>query len=166
MRDEAIFSRPVSSGGSFITHSSRLTRSMASRRKKRKTQTYVRDGVAVVKLQPAEAWDGSDLVRLRETISRLVLTERRRSIGVDMNSVKHIPAGFFGELFDWHERGISIWIYQPHAKIRNMLWFRQFAVKVSDGCHRLQSGGELDLPPASEDSFRGRFHHRLVNSHC
>lgn len=139
---------------------------MASRRKKRKTQVDLQDGVAVVKFQPAEAWDGSDLVRLRETINRLVLTERRRSVGVDMQSVRYIPAGFFGELYDWHERGISIWIFRPHAKVRNMLWFRQFAVKVSDGCHRLQSGGELALPPAGEETFREPSHHCLANSPC
>jgi transketolase len=46
-------------------------------------------------------WDGADLSLIRDTLNRLVVKERRRSIAIQMRTVKYVPSGFFGMLFDW-----------------------------------------------------------------
>jgi hypothetical protein len=97
------------------------------------------DGVTVLNLGPVEIWDGADLALLRDTFTRLIQRERRRRIGVDMSTVQYVPSGFFGMLFDWHERGIAMHLYAPRPRVSNMLWFRQFFDHVTNGTYLLQS---------------------------
>ena len=97
------------------------------------------DGFRVLDLGAVEIWDGADLSLLRETLTRLINGDQHRRIGVNMSYVKYIPSGFFGMLFDWHEKGVSIRLYAPQPHVQNMLWFRQFFDHVEDRCHALRS---------------------------
>src|SRR5690606_30065695 len=110
------------------------------------------DGYTILSLGNIEIWDGADLALLRETLTQLIEVQKCRSIGVDMRYVKYIPSGFFGMLYDWHEKGASIRLYASQPHVRNMLWFRQFFDRVCDGCHRLLSEPKqpcvADVPPS------------------
>ncbi len=117
---------------------------MASRKKQRMKINEV-EGVAVMDLGAIEIWDGADLALLRETLYRLVDVEKHRAIGVNMTYVKYVPSGFFGMLYDCHERGIDIFLYTPQPNVANMLWFRQFFTHTQDGCHRLHREPKLEL---------------------
>lgn len=86
----------------------------------------VREKHHVVVVGDMEIWDGADLALLRETLARLVDSERRKAVGIDLNFVKYIPSGFFGMLYDYAERGISVRVYSPQPHVREMLWFREF----------------------------------------
>lgn len=94
--------------------------------RKKRSSIDVRDGFHVVVMGEMEIWDGADLALLRETLARLVDTEKRPAIGVDLTFVKYIPSGFFGMLYDYTDRGVSVRLYSPQAHIANMLWFREF----------------------------------------
>lgn len=112
------------------------------------------DGVAVLDLVAIEIWDGADLALLRDTLSRIIEREKRRSIGVNMRYVKYIPSGFFGMLYDLQERGIAVRLFQPQPNVQVMLWFRQFCEHEADGCFRMhtQPKQEMHLPgPPSWD---------------
>lgn len=98
-------------------------------RKERVTRT-IRDGVSVVDLGAMDIWDGAELCLLRETLVHMVHTERHQTIGIDMKQVKFLPSGFFGMLYDWHERGIRVVLFAPQPQICNMLWFRQFFNRI------------------------------------
>jgi hypothetical protein len=98
--------------------------------RKKRSSIDVRDGFHVVVMGDMEIWDGADLALLRETLAKLVDTENRPAIGVDLRFVKYIPSGFFGMLYDYTDRGISVRLYSPQAHIANMLWFREFFESV------------------------------------
>jgi len=117
---------------------------MASRRKQR-MKLHDRDGVTVMDLGPIEIWDGADLSLLRDTLTALIEHERCRSIGVEMSTVKYIPSGFFGMLFDWHERGVEMRLYSPQPNVANMLWFRRFFEHEGDGTWALTSEPTSEL---------------------
>ena len=105
-------------------------------RKKRIT-IHQHNDVTVLDMGEMEIWDGADLALLRETLTQLVDIENHHSLGVDMTFVKYIPSGFFGMLYDWHQKGAAIRLYTPKAHVQNMLWFRQFFDHVGDGCFKL-----------------------------
>ncbi len=105
-------------------------------RKKRIT-IHQHDDVTVLDMGEMEIWDGADLALLRETLTQLFDVENQRSLGVDMTFVKYIPSGFFGMLYDWHQKGAAIRLYTPQAHVQNMLWFRQFFDHVGSGCFNL-----------------------------
>jgi hypothetical protein len=117
---------------------------MASRKKQRMKINSIHS-VAVMDLGAIEIWDGADLALLRETLYRLVDVEKHRAIGVNMTYVKYVPSGFFGMLYDCHERGINIFLYSPQPNVANMLWFRQFFDRTEDGSFRLHSEPKLEL---------------------
>ena len=94
--------------------------------RKKKSSIDIRDGFHAVVMGEMEIWDGADLALLRETLARLVESEKRKAIGVDLTFVKYIPSGFFGMLYDYTDRGVSVRLYSPQAHIANMLWFREF----------------------------------------
>ena len=79
---------------------------MGSRKDRMKIREQ--DGVTILDLGPVEIWDGADLALLRDTFTRLCTNQRCRSLGIDMSTVKYVPSGFFGMLFDWHEKGVSL----------------------------------------------------------
>lgn len=94
--------------------------------RKKRHSIDVREGFHVVVMEDMEIWDGADLALLRETLAQLVDKESRAGVGVDMTSVKYIPSGFFGMLYDYRERGIHVRLYGPKAHVQRMLWFKEF----------------------------------------
>jgi len=98
-----------------------------------------RNGYQEINLGPMEIWDGADLALLRETLARLIGTEGKSRVSVDMSSVKYVPSGFFGMLFDWCEQGAAIYLDSPCDRIRNMVWFRQFFSPTSESRFRLEA---------------------------
>ena len=91
------------------------------------------DTTAVVRLDRIEIWDGADLALLREGLSELIEKNEFRSVGVDLSTVKYIPSGFFGMLFEWYESGIEIQLHSPQPNVEQMLWFRMFFSACADG---------------------------------
>ena len=61
-------------------------------------------------------------------IREQIVSEKRRAIAVDMTYVKYVSSGFFDMLVDWCEKGVSIGLYSPQSRIKNMLWFRRFFI--------------------------------------
>jgi len=112
---------------------------MASKRKERITIEQ-RGQFRVLELKGVEIWDGADLALLRDTLTELI--ERGcRFAGVTMSSVKYIPSGFFGMLFDWQDRGVAIRLYDPQPNVNRMLWFQKFFDHAGSGvyCMRTES---------------------------
>ena len=102
--------------------------------KKRQRLNIRSDGTtAVVGLDRIEIWDGADLALLREVLSELIEQDEFRAVGVDLSSVKYIPSGFFGMLFEWYESGIEIQLHSPQPNVEQMLWFRMFFSACPDG---------------------------------
>lgn len=94
-----------------------------------------------------EIWDGADLALLREGLTQLIERERSRAIIIDMRYVKYIPSGFFGMLFDWHEkRGVWFALTPPQPNVQRMLWFRQFFRATEEGWYELCPEGSDALP--------------------
>jgi anti-anti-sigma regulatory factor len=102
--------------------------------------------VTVLDLGEMEIWDGADMALLRETLTRLIKGEKRRSIGISMAHVKYIPSGFFGMLYDWYETGVQIRLYSPQPNVRRMLWFSRFFEPAGNDCHLLKPQREPDFP--------------------
>lgn len=80
----------------------------------------------VIDIGDMEIWDGADLSLIRDTLTRLINKERRRSIAIQMRTVKYVPSGFFGMLYDWWEQGISVRLIAPQPRVARMLWFQRF----------------------------------------
>ena len=108
---------------------------MASKKKRMTIHTWER--TSVLDLGEMDIWDGADLALLRETMSNLVEKKSCKYLGVNLKHVKYIPSGFFGMLYDWHEKGVAVNLYFPQPNVANMLWFRQFFEEDTEGCHSL-----------------------------
>jgi hypothetical protein len=121
----------------FIGPTPQEQTSMGSRKDRMKIREE--HGVTILDLGQVEIWDGADLALLRDTFARKCGRNGCKSLGVDMSSVKYVPSGFFGMLFDWHELGVAIRLFTPQARVANMLWFRQFFNSESNGAYLLQS---------------------------
>jgi hypothetical protein len=121
---------------------------MASKRERLQIHNW--DGVAVLDLGDMDIWDGADLALLRETLHNQIEVQRRRSIGVSLHHVKYIPSGFFGMMFDWHERGVEISLYTPQVNVAQMLWFRQFFEPVGGGRYILCADPKHRIIPLNE----------------
>lgn len=120
-------------------------RRMATKRKR--MNVYDESGVTVMDLGEMDIWDGADLALIRDTLTVLIQREHRRKIGVDMSHVKYIPSGYFGMLFDWKDRGVDMYLFDPQPNVRNMLWFRQFTERVAENAYRLTSVAQEELRP-------------------
>lgn len=106
--------------------------------KKRQRLNVQFDGPRVtVGLDQIEIWDGADLALLREVLSELITRDAYRCIGVNLESVKYIPSGFFGMLYEWYEDGIQINLHCPQPNVERMIWFRMFFSEQADGSFRL-----------------------------
>ncbi len=116
---------------------------MATKRKR--VNVYMEDGITVMDLGSMDIWDGADLALVRDTLIALVQQEGRRRIGIDMTHVKCIPSGYFGMLFDWQERGVEIFLVDPQPSVRRMLWFRQFAERITGSIYRLTEEVQEEL---------------------
>ncbi|WP_299459451.1 hypothetical protein [uncultured Gimesia sp.] len=125
---------------------------MASKRDR--MSVYVREGVTVLDFGTMEIWDGADLALLRETLTRLVDKEKCQSIGVELTSVKYIPSGFFGMLYDLYEKGIGVTLYSPQPNVASMLWFKQFCLHTEDGRYLLKSDHLVEHEKPSEEQVR------------
>jgi len=125
---------------------------MASKRDR--MSVYVREGVTVLDFGTMEIWDGADLSLLRETLTRLVEQEKCASIGVELTSVKYIPSGFFGMLYDLYEKGIAVTLYSPQPNVASMLWFKQFCQHTEDGRFLLKSDQAADQDHPTEEQLR------------
>lgn len=125
---------------------------MASKRDR--MSVYEREGVTVLDFGTMEIWDGADLALLRETLTRLVDKEKCKSIGVELSSVKYIPSGFFGMLYDLYEKGIGVTLYSPQPNVASMLWFKQFCQHTEDGCYLLKSDLASAQEKATQDAVR------------
>ena len=123
---------------------------MASKRRQR-MKLFERDGYTVLDLGQVEIWDGADLALLRDTLTQVIAVRGCRKVGVNMRWVKYIPSGFFGMLYDWHEKGVSIRLYTPQPHVARMLWFRQFFDDLSDECFLLR--GEPKEMPVPQDEI-------------
>ncbi len=110
--------------------------------RKKRNSVDVRDGYHFIVMGEMEIWDGADLALLRETLSRLVDTEKNTAIGVDMTFVKYIPSGFFGMLYDYRERGIAVRLSTPQPHVKEMLWFREFFEEGQPGVFELKQRGQ------------------------
>lgn len=120
-----------------------------SSRKRQRLIIRSEEDVAIVSLDDMEIWDGADLALLREALTGLIENDGFRSLGVDLTSVKYIPSGFFGMLFEWYDAGLTIRLYSPQENVAQMLWFRMFfkhegndSYKLSDEAVRNNSPGE------------------------
>ena len=101
------------------------------------------NGVPVIGLGRAQAWDYGDLVRLRETATRL-LAEGHRSIGIDMSRILYLPSGFMNMLCEWTDREIHVFLYHPEENVREMVWFGEFMERAGDGAFRVINSEERD----------------------
>lgn len=122
---------------------------MASRHDR--IQIHNREGFSVLDLGEMDIWDGADMSLLRDTLADLIEDKDHRRIGVDLTSVKYIPSGFFGMLYDWHENGVGVRLYSPQPNVANMLWFRQFFEPMGNGAYRLLSEPREELVPETGD---------------
>ena len=107
------------------------------------------DHISIISLGEMEIWDGADLALLRETLTRLVEAERSKAVGVDLRSVKYIPSGFFGMMYDWFERKVEVYLYTPQPNVANMLWFRQFFAHKGNGQLQLTNPTSRELLPTN-----------------
>ncbi len=123
---------------------------MAERKYTHGLKLSVKDAVTVLEIGEMEIWDGADLSLVRDTIFRLVYNENVTSIGVDMSCVQHVPSGFFGMLFDWHERGISIRLMEPRDRVKQMLWFRKFFIEQKSTVFSLYDGEGINEDVSEE----------------
>lgn len=126
---------------------------MAAKRKQR-IAIHTDGEFRVLDIGQIEIWDGADLALLRDSMTD-VIYKGARHIGVEMRAVKYIPSGFFGMLFDWQDKGITMRLYRPQPNVRHMLWFRQFFEEICEGVFAMRKeslfdDGELG-PSADED---------------
>lgn len=111
---------------------------MAERKNTHGLQLTRRGGVSVVDIGDMEIWDGADLSLVRDTLNILIARRGRRAVGIQMQHVKYVPSGFFGMLYDWHESGVSVYLFNPQPRVERMLWFQRFFSEVRTGVHRLE----------------------------
>jgi len=109
------------------------------------------DGTRLMNLGDMEIWDGADLSLLRDGLNHVILTEKHRSVAVDMSCVKYVPSGFFGMLFDWFEKGVSVRLYAPQERVIQMLWFRQFFLASADEWYDLHHGRPMEEQSSREE---------------
>ena len=125
--------------------------------KKRQRLKIHSDGTtAVVALDHIEIWDGADLALLREVLSELIAEDGFRSIGVDLASVKYIPSGFFGMLFEWYDSGVDIQLHSPQPNVEQMLWFRMFFSPRPEGHFQLSDEAVRDHTPNQQVEYHKR----------
>ncbi|MEZ6127148.1 MAG: hypothetical protein R3C59_00535 [Planctomycetaceae bacterium] len=144
---------------------------MMNLKKRQRLSIQIEGQTATVGLEHIEIWDGADLALLREVLTELIQKESYSSIGVNLESVKYIPSGFFGMLYEWYEQGIHIILHSPQPNVEQMLWFRMFFHQAPNGTfllndeavrnhtptqqveyHKREFTGELDCDLDSEDA--------------
>lgn len=121
---------------------------MTLQRRFKRMLIEVTDDLHLLHVGEMDIWDGADLALLREGLFKLIEQENCRSIAIDMRFVKYIPSGFFGMLFDWHEkRGVQFALTPPQPNVQKMLWFQKFFHLNAAGMYQLQPEAEEVLIP-------------------
>ena len=129
---------------------------MMNRKKRQRLNIQVDGETATVGLDHIEIWDGADLALLREVLTELIRKESFRSIGVDLESVKYIPSGFFGMLYEWYEEGIRVLLHSPQPNVEHMLWFRMFFRQLPDGSFTLNDEAVRHHTPTQQVEYHKR----------
>jgi len=127
-----------------------------STRNKQRLSCRVDGQTAVVQLDDMEIWDGADLALLRDVLNRLIQQDGFRSLGVDLTTVKYIPSGFFGMLFEWYEAGLEIALFRPQANVRQMLWFRMFFAEADADRFVLTDADMRNNTPSEQIEYHRR----------
>ena len=127
-----------------------------STRKKQRLSCRVDGQTAVVQLDDMEIWDGADLALLRDVLNRLIQHDGFRSLGVDLTTVKYIPSGFFGMLFEWYEAGLEILLLRPQDNVRQMLWFRMFFAECGMDRYALTDEEVRNNTPSEQIEYHRR----------
>jgi len=127
-----------------------------STRKKQRLSCRVDGQTAVVQLDDMEIWDGADLALLRDVLNRLIQQDGFRSLGVDLTTVKYIPSGFFGMLFEWYEAGLEIALLRPQGNVRQMLWFRMFFAESGGDRYVLTDAEIRNNSPSEQIEYHRR----------
>lgn len=113
---------------------------MTDQRRFKRMLIESRNGYLLLHLGEMEIWDGADLALLREGLFHLISREENEAIAIDMQFVKYIPSGFFGMLFDWHDKaGTRFSLTTPQPNVQRMLWFRQFFRQNAEGLFEMQT---------------------------
>ena len=129
---------------------------MMNRKKRQRLKIEANGLAAVVGLDHIEIWDGADLALLREVLTELIDKESYRQIGVNLESVKYIPSGFFGMLYEWYEDGVCIQLHSPQPNVEQMLWFRMFFSPQPDGCFQLNDEAVRNHTPGQQVEYHKR----------
>jgi hypothetical protein len=138
-----------------------LPRQMAERKNTHGLTVKRQRRATVIDIGEMEIWDGADLSLIRDTLNRLIVKERRRSIAIQMRTVKYVPSGFFGMLFDWFERGITVRLVSPQERVTQMLWFQRFFELEQEDCYLLRENlnpnieemEQVESEPASDSDW-------------
>lgn len=125
---------------------------MAERKNTHGLKVTLRNGCRVIDIGSMEIWDGADLSLIRDTLTRLIVTQRQQSIGIDMSCVKYVPSGFFGMLFDWFEEGVTVRLFSPQPRVANMLWFKRFFESEKKDVYCLTGASADYEEPACDDA--------------
>lgn len=116
----------------------------------------------VINIGDMEIWDGADLSLIRDTLFRLVLSEGVDTFAIDMHAVQYVPSGFFGMLFDWLDRGVTVRLIRPRPRVQQMLWFRTFFQETAPNVYQLYAGKcPPDETPTPEWSPENRITHHI-----
>ena len=127
-----------------------------SSRKRQRLVIRMEDDFAIVSLEDMEIWDGADLALLREAMTGLIEQEGARCLGVDLSTVKYIPSGFFGMLFEWYDAGVRIRLYSPQDNVSQMLWFRMFFAHDGNDTYRLSDESVRNNSPGEQVEYHRR----------
>ena len=129
---------------------------MMNPKKRQRLDIERTENAATVGLDQIEIWDGADLALLREVLTELIERDGCRSIGVNLHSVKYIPSGFFGMLYEWYEDGVQIFLHSPQPNVENMLWFRMFFHRGVDGSFFLNDEDIRNHTPGQQVEYHKR----------
>ena len=127
-----------------------------SSRKRQRLDIRAENDTAIVALEDMEIWDGADLALLREALTGLIEQDGYRSLGVDLSSVKYIPSGFFGMLFEWYDAGLKIRLYYPQENVAQMLWFRMFFRQEENDTYFLTDEAVRNNSPGQQVEYHKR----------
>lgn len=131
-----------------------------NQKKRQRLNIHLDGETATVGLDCIEIWDGADLALLREVLTELIGEDGFRSIGVDLTSVKYIPSGFFGMLYEWYEDGIRIHLHSPQPNVEHMLWFRMFFKRTEHGDYLLCDKAVRNHTPGEQVEYHRREFHQ------
>lgn len=106
--------------------------------------------IQIINIGNMEIWNSGTLARVRISMRRLADAGQAR-FGIDMQTVKHIPCGFFGLLYDYYDQDISVVLCQPQPIITNMLWFRTFLRPISDNHYEFYDDAAREPPTGSDE---------------